>query len=245
MITNHQERQRMISEASSKDIVEVAESLGMDLQKRGRTYIWKEHDSFVIDPIKNMFYWNSQRKGGNPVNLVKLIKACSFKEAIGFLSGIETHVFKSDKEAAPRKFHYYLKDHKNTNLARAYLRDERKLSDSTIDFFESQGVISQASYKNYGEDKTQPVIVFKAMNPEGKIKGMSVQGIWKNSAYGKRGHLKKTHGDGFYGCSVKVGNPPSPSEISENNKLVIIAFEAPIDMMSYSKIKLVMQYLYP
>ncbi len=51
----HQERQAAFEKARSKNIVDVAQELDMNLVKNGRTYTWDLHDSLVIDPNKNIF----------------------------------------------------------------------------------------------------------------------------------------------------------------------------------------------
>ncbi|BDW47860.1 toprim domain-containing protein [Lactococcus garvieae] len=232
VLHSHKDRERMIEEASNKNIIEVALSLGMRLRKVGQDYAWEEHDSLKLVTKKNYFYWNAQRIGGGPINLVKLMKECSKKEAVTYLTGKQLGVFTESVE--PRKeFQYYLKDKMDTSLIRSYFKNKRSLSDETIDFFISQGVLSQANYKNRDTGKFEPVAVFKAFDHKGKMQGMTVQGIQDNSLYGKRHAVKKSHGDGFYGMTVKVGKPPTPQEMSSERPLKIIAFEAPIDLMSY------------
>ncbi|MBU5584940.1 DNA primase, partial [Enterococcus sp. S181_ASV_20] len=76
------------------------------------------------------------------------------------------------------------------------------------------------------------MIVFKAIDDVGKVRGITVQGVWEQKD-DKRPFLKKTHGDGFSGFMIKVGQPPTAQELSEDNPLKIIAFEAPIDLLSY------------
>ena len=49
---SYKKRQELIQEAVQRDIVNVAENLGMELIRKGNIYIWKEHDSFVFDTRK-------------------------------------------------------------------------------------------------------------------------------------------------------------------------------------------------
>ncbi|MFR1821652.1 MAG: hypothetical protein ACLSXK_10185 [Lactococcus petauri] len=147
VLHSYKDRERMIEEASNKNIVEVALSLGMRLRKVGQDYEWEEHDSLKLVTKKNYFYWNAQRIGGGTINLVKLMKECSKKEAVAYLTGKQLGNFTESVE--PRKeFKYYLKDGSDTSLMRAYFKNKRSLSDETIDFFISQGILSQANYKN-------------------------------------------------------------------------------------------------
>lgn len=132
-----------------------------------------------------------------------------------------------------KDFNYFLKDHHTFDLARNYLKNERGLSDETIDFFHDKGLITQSSFKDIDTGKTEPVVVFKAFDNKGKLQGITVQGIWKSEKHGKRGYLKRTLGNGFYGMQVRVGQPPKPSEMSSEHPLKIIGAESPIDLMSY------------
>ena len=228
----YKKRQELIQEAVQKDIVNVAEMLGMDLIRNGNNYIWREHDSFVLDVRKNIFYWNSQGFGGNTIKLVELIKECSFKEAISFLTEQELKVRKQE-EIIVKPFHYTLKDSPSINEIKKYLKDERKISDETIDFFYRKGILSQANYFNPDTQKVEAVIVFKNKNLNEELKGIAIQGIIKNDE-SHRPYVKKTMGDGFCATKVIVGNPPLDKSIrSKDNPLKLITFEAPIDMMSY------------
>lgn len=228
----YKKRQELIQEAVQKDIVNVAEMLGMDLIRNGNNYIWREHDSFVLDVRKNIFYWNSQGFGGNTIKLVELIKECSFKEAISFLTDQEIKIRKQEK-VIMKPFQYTLKDSSSIDEIKKYLKDERKISDETIEFFYEKGILSQANYFNPETQKIEPVIVFKNKTLNEELKGIAIQGIIKNDE-SHRPYVKKTMGDGFCVTKVIVGNPPLDKSIrSKDNPLKLIAFEAPIDMMSY------------
>ncbi|WP_421000854.1 DUF3991 domain-containing protein (plasmid) [Carnobacterium maltaromaticum] len=233
MAKNHKERVKVLEEAEKKDIVDVAQSLGMGLIKQGNNYLWDEHDSFVFNTRKNLFYWNSRQKGGGPIQLVQIVKECSRPEAIEYLNNMELGTFEAIQETKKAPFHYYMKEHKKIQVSMDYLMNDRKLSKETIQFFISQGVLAQSTYKDKESGHTEPVIVFKHKDLEGNVKGISLQGIWKNhELHGKRGRLKKTYGNGFYGMSVPVGNFNKNTPTSET-PLRIIAFESPIDLMSY------------
>ncbi|MGM0110127.1 toprim domain-containing protein [Enterococcus sp. DIV0187] len=231
IMRSHAERQKLVQEAHEKNIVDVALSLGMGLVREGRNFSWDQHDSFMINTKKNAFYWNSQGFGGDSIKLVQTMTDCSFKEAVSYLTGSEIAAAKIDT-SEPKEFRYFLKDHKMFSTGRKYLNEERLISNETIDQLLSQGALAQSSYTDMKTNKTQPVIVFKAMDDQRNIKGISVQGVWEQKGQ-KRPYLKKTHGDGFSGFMVKVGNPPTGQELSEENPLKIIAFEAPIDLISY------------
>lgn len=233
MAKNHKERVKALEEAEKKDIVDVAQSLGMGLIKQGNNYLWDEHDSFVFNTRKNLFYWNSRQKGGGAIQLVQIVKECSRPEAIEYLNNMELGTFEAIQETKKAPFHYYMKEHKKIQVSMDYLMNDRKLSKETIQFFISHGVLAQSTFKDKESGHTEPVIVFKHKDLEGNVKGISLQGIWENhELHGKRGRLKKTYGNGFYGMSVPVGNFNENTPTSET-PLRIIAFESPIDLMSY------------
>ncbi|EGO9937554.1 DUF3991 domain-containing protein, partial [Enterococcus faecium] len=230
---NHEERKKLYKIAANKNIVDVAESLGMVLGGRKSGLYWEEHDSFRFDQRQNYFYWNSQRIGGGPIQLVRLIKKCTTSQAVDYLQNLNESVFDVSKIPSKKPFKYFMKESTDLSLAKEYLANERKLSLETVDFFISEGLIAQSTYKDKETGKEEPVIVFKHKDNNGKIKGVALQGIFEDFELHERGRLKKTFGDGFTGMSIKVGNPPLMKNATDEKPLKIIAFEAPIDLMSY------------
>lgn len=215
----------------SMDIVAVAESLGMTLKPGSSgTYYWEEHDSFHIYPNTNTFRWWSRSIGSNTIDLVQVVREeltgqkPSFKEAAAFL---ETGQFENVTVQPPVKepFEYYLEryEHSDFNIGRQYLKEERGLSDETIDTFLASGNLATATRKK--GDYFEPVIVFKSRDNDGKMIGSSLQGIVENRVqHPERGRLKQImkNSDGTAGFSLDIGNP----------KRLVFA-EAPIDLMSY------------
>lgn len=215
----------------SMDIVAVAESLGMTL-KPGSSgiYYWEEHDSFHIYPNTNTFRWWSRGVGTNTIDLVQVVQEeltghkPSFREATSFL---ETGHFDNVivQPVVKEPFEYYLEryEHPDFNIGRQYLKEERGLSDETIDTFLASGNLATATRKK--GDYFEPVIVFKSRNNDGKMIGASLQGIVENRVqHPERGRLKQImkNSDGTAGFSLDIGNP----------KRLVFA-EAPIDLMSY------------
>ncbi|GAP04992.1 toprim domain-containing protein [Fructobacillus tropaeoli] len=227
---NIEERAQILEKGRQLAMVDVAHALDMSLKPAGAHYTWTEHDSLVIDTRKNMFYWNSQGFGGDNIKLIQTVKDCDFNEALSFLDHVQGKTFQATP-LQPKEFTYRLKDHQKFNLASQYLQEERGLSAETIHFFKDQGLISQASYlTDYENKKSEPVIVFKNKVKD-DILGISVQGVWQKKEYGKRGHLKRTKGNGFAGFQVVLGKVPTKP--TAHDPLRVIAFEAPIDLLSY------------
>ncbi|MGT2796483.1 PBECR4 domain-containing protein [Streptococcus intermedius] len=216
------------AQAKSLAILDVARSLGMEMKRKShREYYWAEHDSFKIDTLKNTWHWYSRTgKYGDPINLVQEIKNVSYKEAMHYLdTGEFSEVDIKALEAKSEPFKYTLEkyEHLDFELAKSYLKDERGLSDETIDFFLSQGSMAEATRKK--GDYLEPVIVFKYKDHTGFLAGASLQGIIENRVqHPERGRLKQImkNSDGLLSFSVDVGTP---------NRLVFA--ESPIDLMSY------------
>lgn len=215
----------------SMDIVAVAESLGMTL-KPGSSgiYYWEEHDSFHIYPNTNTFRWWSRGVGTNTIDLVQVVQEemtghrPTFREATSFL---ETGQFNNVtvQPVVKEPFEYYLEryEHSDFSIGRQYLKEERGLSEETIDTFLASGNLATATRKK--GDYFEPVIVFKSRDNDGKMIGASLQGIVENRVqHPERGRLKQImkNSDGTAGFSLDIGNP----------KRLVFA-EAPIDLMSY------------
>ena len=221
-------------EAKAKDILAVAEGLGMKLiPERGNVYHWEEHDSLKLYPERNTFRWWSQETGGDTINLVQVIqelntgKRPNFKEAVNYLVTGEFKTIEVEPLPEREPFNYYLKrfESKDFDLGRDYLKNERGLSDETIDLFLKAGVLAQANHKT--GDLIEPVIVFKSLDVDGALKGATLQGIENHPDIHERGRLKKimTHSDGMMGLTLDIGQP----------KRLVFA-EAPIDLMSYYEV---------
>lgn len=221
------QRQKLVS----MDIVAVAESLGMTLKPGSSgAYYWEEHDSFHIYPNTNTFRWWSRSIGTNTIDLVQVVQEemtghkPSFREAATFL---ETGHFDNVtvQPIVKEPFEYYLEryEHPDFNIGKQYLKEERGLSDETIDTFLASGNMATATRKK--GDYFEPVIVFKSRDNDGKMIGASLQGIVENRVqHPERGRLKQMmkNSDGTAGFSLDIGNP----------KRLVFA-EAPIDLMSY------------
>lgn len=223
-----------VEELKKLSILDVAEALGMELKRQGTDrYVWVEHESFVISPRRNRFSWFSRDlRGGDALELVQTIREeqtggrPSFKSAKHFLEAGHFPESETDSTPVPKtSFEYKLSknEHVNTSWTRQYLSRERKLSPGTIDFFFQQGSIAEISHKM--NDYSEPAIVFKFKNSQGKVMGASLQGIVENrEKYPDRGYLKRIlkNSDGLTGFYADVGQP----------KRLIFA-ESPIDAMSY------------
>ena len=133
-----------IEELKRLSILEVAEKLGMSLNREGRgSYSWKEHDSFVINTRGNYYNWFSRGEGGDVIKMVQVVREeltgekPSFKAAKHFLEEGSFEKMERVAERPKEPFQYYLEpyEHPDFEIGRQYLKEERGLSDETIDTF--------------------------------------------------------------------------------------------------------------
>lgn len=213
-------------EAKNMNILDVANSLGMNMLKSSRNeYYWDEHDSFKINTSKNMFRWYSKDIGGDVIQMVQTLRGVSFREAINYL---DTGHFEEAKvqEVTREPFKYLLEKYETDfDNGRRYLKEVRGLSENTIDFFLKEKVLALVNRK-YKDGYSEQVLVFKYFDDNKSIIGGTLQGIVPNKdRYEGKGYLKQIiyNSDGTAGVNVTVGE--------KANRLIF--FEAPIDMMSY------------
>ena len=227
-------RRERVEFARSRDILDIANELQMELVRSGRDYRWKEHDSLVISPDKNLWKWFSRNTGGDAISLVETIKEVSFNQSVDFLNDGNFKEFQM-VERPQEDFKYYLEKYEQPfSAGRDYLRNQRGLSDETIDYFLEQGVLAQANAKlDYFAEGTggvttnaiEPVIVFKSLSSSGEVVGASLQGIQENwEKWPKHGYAKviMKNSDPMTGIHVDIGSPKR-----------LIFTESPIDLMSY------------
>lgn len=217
--------QESVQYAKSRSILEVAADLNMELFRQGKEYRWKEHDSLVITPSNNMWKWFSKENvGGDVIELVQTIKEVDFKQAVSYLNTGDFKQVVAPSQLPKEAFRYYLKPYEQPfDEARQYLKEERDLSDDTIDFFYDKGVLAQANAKV--GDAIEPVLVFKNLDEKGQVVGASLQGLVANPGkYFGRGYLKQImkNSQPYNGMHVDIGTP---------NRLVFA--ESSIDLMSY------------
>ena len=227
-------RRERVEFARSRDILDVANELKMELVRSGRDYRWKEHDSLVISPDKNLWKWFSRNTGGDAISLVETIKEVDFNQSVDFLNDGNFKEFQM-VERPQEDFKYYLEKYEQPfSAGRDHLRNQRGLSDETIDYFLEQGVLAQANAKlDYFAEGTggvttnaiEPVIVFKSLSSSGEVVGASLQGIQENwEKWPKHGYAKviMKNSDPMTGIHVDIGSPKR-----------LIFTESPIDLMSY------------
>lgn len=231
-----------VSNAKSKDILDVARQLGMTLKKTGQSYKgeWQGHDTFTFDPRKNRFNWRGRGFGGDTITLYAVLRlgATNEKEAVDFfntsvkgLNDGDYGVFDASKAPKSKPFSYFLKDRALSREAYQYLEEERNFSRETVDFFYRRGLLVESTWRTTKDDGTyfyEPVLVFKNFDTQGQLIGATVQGIYSYPELHEKdhpsGHLKRiVSGSGSYsGLNLVIGAP---------KRLVVC--EASMDLMAY------------
>ena len=196
---------------------------------------WITPDS-TIPEIKNIVVTESIRRNMDVFELVMKMRDVPYRDAYQF---VKTGDFKQleIKHDPKEPFEYKLKPFEDATFseARAYLKNERQLSDETIDFFIDKEVLVQATRRTNVSDVTElagdyyydPVVAFKVLDRDKTVIGTSLVGIGDKAVYSLPGTPVRRkqigwNSDGLGGLNVSIGTP---------NRIVIV--EAPIDLMSY------------
>ncbi|RVU71294.1 DUF3991 domain-containing protein [Lactobacillus xujianguonis] len=223
-----------IKAANQASIVEYANVAGIELEQTGADeFKGVEHDSLVITPSKNSFYWNSRQVHGkgalsfveqyemadsNLNNKDKFIFATKKVLESGVSAG-QTYQVKKE----PFKFNKDQLDKDNKiNRVWGYLHNERGISSQTIDQLHNSKVLFQDKYGN---------ALFLWRDPKTKeIKGTSKQGTKvDHQKYGKRGTLKVIEKNSTTGYGFTFDSSNMNGKTPENIKF----FESPIDAISF------------
>ncbi len=236
--------QKYLDMANKASIVDYAKQKGIELnQDSDDEFRGVDHDSMIITPKKNAWFWNSRNLGGvgalsfaqkyvyNPENLPsdskynKLSKADKFKFCVKDVLKANVPEFNKDVfKSEPFKLNNsQFAD--NEQKALNYLHNTRGISMSTLNEMLEDGALRQ---NKFGD------ALFMWQNPENKkeIKGISQQGTTINfKKYGKRGTLKRIEKNSTKGYGFNFDTPDCMQKGLPPQK--IIFFEAPIDAMSY------------
>lgn len=238
-------------------ILDVVKEAGLHLERNSsNTYTTKEHDSLIIHPERNRFYWNSRGEMNGTVRLYQLLMHKDFLETVETLSqrmGKLPAVEKKETVAKPKhNVHDYvgaLEQHKklwdmmcrtgcqNTHLREtyAYLTKTRKIDPEIVQAFIDSGLLYQGK-----DQRGNPIAVFIGRNEFGLINSACFRSTLSSS---------KFKGD-FSGCDYERGwffeptknlslNPKATPESCKdvfNNKKMLLVFESQIEMMSYMTI---------
>jgi hypothetical protein len=217
-----------ISKAREIHLIDYLEAKGEPIKaegNRGAFYRHLDHDSLVFKD--NMYYWNSrQEKGVGAISFAMMYYDMSFPEAVADVNGGEYKEKASElreqrerqKTVEPFKYPHYLEVNDYSSV-KNYLIGERKVDNRLVDWLIKRDLLVQDKKKN-------AVFKWRENGGKGEVVGADRQGTVKMD--NKRGTFKQIMANGKEnsGFTVDIGKP---------NK--IIAFESPIDMLSYWSIK--------
>lgn len=223
-----------VKKAEKGDILQLADKVGVELVHTGHNeYKGVEHDSLVVTPSRNAWFWNSRNVGGIGalsfakeylLSEEKVDKKGRFLKAMDIVT--KANINEGEiKEIKREPFKFNSKEiDRNFNRASAYLTQKRGINPDLIQMLHAQGIIEQDKFGN---------ALFLWRDPETEeIKGATKQGTWINhEKFGKRGTLKRiepnsTYGYGFSFDSIDITQGKGKPEN-------IRFFESSIDALSY------------
>lgn len=219
------------------NIIDYARASGIDLkQDSATTFRGVDHDSLVITPSKNAWFWNSRDTGGKgclsfvtkyQLDSENISDKVKFGKAIELIS--KTKLLPKEYRAPEKKPFEFDKKQVSPNFSKAlnYLTKTRGLNPNIMQELHRQGLICE---NRFGD------ALFLWKNPENRrqIEGLTKQGTTINHAkFGKRGTLKlieknSTPQRGF-NFDVDSQGRINSGEIPEN----IVFFESTIDALSF------------
>lgn len=134
--------QEQIDRANQTDLVSFLQSQGEQLERAGREYRWKRHDSLTVR--ENKWYRHSQGKGGNPIDFVMEFYGRTFLEAVEMLTG------EKGEAPPPDTPQFRLPPRSSDNkTARDYLTAARRIDDDVSGFFFLSGdIYEEAAHHN-------------------------------------------------------------------------------------------------
>ncbi len=211
--------------AKEVNLYEYLRSRGHEMEKNGREYQLKAHDSFKIREDGEWF-WHSKGIGGkNPIDAVRGLEGMGLIEAVKDLaayakgntvnSSFEERVKHAPKEREREEFQL---PEKNKNYKRTfeYLHRIRGISaELVIDCMEKNLIYESKKYSN--------VVFVGQADEQGNVKFASLRGTYTNANKPFRGDV--TGSDKNYSFALP-GN---------NEKLYV--FESPIDALSHATIQ--------
>uniref|UniRef100_UPI003F4969BD DUF3991 domain-containing protein n=1 Tax=Bacillus multifaciens TaxID=3068506 RepID=UPI003F4969BD len=210
-----------IQQAEALDIVDYCMQNDIPVKSDSeRYYRLVEHDSLIIDRLKNRFYWNSRGVNGNIINFVQEVEGASFPGAMQrLLEGEKEYEKASEVKFIVDPYEYSSeKEVSRFDRAKDYLVQDRKIDPDIVDSLHKKGIIKQDKYNN--------VLFLWKDRENGEIMGCSEQGVVQSDKY-KRGTWKviQKNSTPNYGFNVLNGEP-------RNLKF----FESSIDLLSYASL---------
>ena len=217
--------------AKSVDLTAVATSLGFTVKRVGRYHTLKEMDSVRIYNRSHWFRWSRQYEkgsnGGSQIDFLRVFAGMEVKEAVFWLLDFVGYrrVQEEDKKlelkyqvsVEPEKTKDFVLPlpSKDNSYLYSYLREDRGLSDSVINYFIEKDLIYESRHYHN--------VVFKGNDKEGMTRFASMRGL-----FDKEGKSFK--------CDVAGNDKNYGFNVTNVESTELIVFEAAIDLMSYMDI---------
>lgn len=180
-------------------------------KNQGRYRKLTEHDSLVIDTLKNRFIWNSRQVSGDGIDFIKAYYGVTTKEALKISNNNFYEATPAVKTSTPLPPVFNLADieeAKTNSRIFAYLTKTRKLSPKTVNIFFENNLIRQDFKGN---------IIFY-VKEDSQISGAILKGTLSDVTFNK----------------ILPGTPNIGFNLSFGKVIeTVYLFEAPIDLMSF------------
>lgn len=204
--------------AKQVPIAELVTQAGYTPVKRGATYVLKEHDSFVIFPNTNSFCHYSQVDGngyvgGTTIDFCMKYMGMSFKEAVDYLcnmSNITVDISKRNEWKENKKELILPEKNSDNKRVIAYLCKTRGIDIEVVNYF--------IKCKRLYESTDNHNCVFVTYDKE------------KNPVYA---FLRSTNTSKSFKLDVCGSDKSEAFPIYKKGSKKVIAFEAPIDLLSF------------
>ena len=207
-----------VTVAKQVSIIELVRNAGYTPVKRGSVYVLKEHDSFVIFPNTNSFCHYSQVKkngyvGGSTIDFCMRYMGMSFNDTLDYLcNSLKTEIKKIKPNVKKDCTNEMMLPEKNKDNKRviAYLCKSRGIDINVVNYFIKNNRLYESKdnhncvFVTYDENE-KPVYAFLRGTGINKSFKLDVKGSRKQEAF--------------------------PLYRKGSDK--VLAFEAPIDMLSY------------
>ncbi len=200
-------------QARSVNILDFLQRNGYEIEKNGREFQLKIHDSLKIKPTGEWFWHSRQIGGKSPIELLKQLENIGDVEAIKRLCG-NSYEVASNESAAPPKTNKNLKLPKRNPTNKhvfAYLNKTRYIDPDIISYcFKNNKIYESADHHN---------AVFVATYKDGVVRFATLRGT---STYGKPFRRDVEGSDKSYPFALE----------GKNNRLYI--FESCVDLLSHA-----------
>ena len=229
-----------VAHANQASIIDLAAAEGIELKKiSSDCFKVAEHDSLVITPSRNAWFWNSHEKGGfgalsfakdyilrNDSNLSEKAK---FVKALKIVSQHDLPEAEYSKKATFSKNGYTKRNFNQSELNLSKKFDKVYSYLSTVRGISPKLIQQLHNHKLLSQDTSNNAVFIKRHPMSNKVIGASLQGTTiDHNKFGKRGTFKGI-------AKNSLHNSAWAFDLCKNGQLPhkIMFFEAPIDAMSY------------